>query len=236
MGDMTRAELMSQGGLSANNDDVNSAFVIQWLNNWLKRTAKSWSWPQLKVRIEDLPIAAATKMVTVGKGTFTPLHLHRLLGNYVMWRNSDYTSRGMMLSRQLLDADPDTDESVTLVTQRRGNPNTCKVRVGDGTIYDGAFRIYPDPVQEVQLFLSFDAHIVPGNLSGNQAVPWYPNDRTLEQAVKCAFMELDEGGNGDDATRLEMDKLGRMVVDDRDFDGEAPGDNQAMMLDPSVFR
>lgn len=240
MGDMTRAQLMAHAGLAAGNENALS-FVRTWLDAWLKRTGKSWSWPQLKYRV-TVNVASGDSEVVVGSGEegTTALHLHRLLGQYVFWYTSDKRSRGRMDVRQLLDGNVDKDESATNASDRLGDPDTIKVRVGNGSDKpDGCFRLYPDPVPQRAMIFAFDAHIVVGlgtDTANDNLIPWYPNDKTLLQACKCAIIELDDGGEGNPAFDAQMERLEAMVVADRDFDGEGPGDNQMMALDPGVFR
>ncbi len=232
MGTLTRGELIEQAGLASGNDQT-TTFVETWLNAWLQRTAKSWAWPVLKKRIEDCPIAASapyfnTYVTYVG-------YIHRIF-NPLFYRSSDWKQRGRILISELLDGNPDTDQSVTQVADRLGAPETCKIRLAytiDGQ--QGAFYVYPNPVPDKLYYVSFDAHIIPADLTLDTQIPWYQSDRTLLQACKCALLEFDDGGEGGKALDTAMIKLGAMVIDDRDFDGEGPGDNQVMGLDKSVF-
>lgn len=239
MATRTLAQLMTQGGVAATNEEA-SDYVRQWMNSWLMRTAKSWSWPVLKLRMTKA-VSAGASSVGVGAGIDGITYgVHRLLGNYVYWYTSDRRSKGKMLVRPLLDGDVSKDEDATLAAERLGSPTTCRVRVrvqnpADPDALGGQLVIYPDPVPNVAMTFAFDVHVIPAVIV-DADVPWYPNDRTLEQAVKCAFMEQDDGAEGRASLQTELQRLGQMVVDDRDFDGEGPGDNQMMMLDPSVFR
>lgn len=242
MGTMTRAELLTQGGLEANRDDDVGTFVRTWLDTWLKRTAKSWSWPKLKRPFGSIVLAAGTDSLTVGNGSggITPV-LHRLVGNIILWRNAAYTSQGTIYTRQLIDADSTKDPRTTLAANRRGTPTTAKVRVGvDDTSDEGKFIIEPDPVPSVTLCLAFDAHVIPASIGATSATdsskPWYPSDRTLADAVKVAFLALEDQGQNLPGFVSAMEHLDKLVVADRDFDGEGPGDNQMMGLDQSVFR
>jgi hypothetical protein len=239
MGDLTRAQLLAQSGLSAGNDQADS-YVATWLDAWLKRTAKSWSWPGLKKRVSDLAIAQGSASVACGYGTSTKVagttlsthHIHRLIGGVVFWYvPTSFNPHGRAFVRPLLGADPDNDESASDPATRQGTPSTVKVRQSA----DGALTLYPDPVPDRALYLAFDAHIIPPSLASSSEIPWYPNDKTLLQAVKVALLELDAAGEKDPHFDDEGMKLAAMVVDDRDFDGEQAGDNQMMLLDPSVF-
>lgn len=231
MGTLTRAQLISQAGLASGNDQT-TAFVRTWLDAWLKRTAKSWAWPVLKVRIADLPIAASAVSVDVGNGTFTAHYLHRIF-NPLFFRTSDYKQRGRIFIRELLDGNPDKDETLVQASDRLGAPSTVKIRKKVGSL--GVFTLFPDPAPDKAYLLSLDCHYVPASLAADSSVPWYESDRTLLQACKCALLEYDDGGEGGQAYDKEMQKLAAMVIDDRDFDGEGPGDNVTMGLDKSVF-
>lgn len=244
MSTMTRAALMSQAGLAAGNTQA-SAFVRTWLDAWLQRTAKTWSWPCLKMAISNVPVTTGSIVATLGNGSggVTP-YLHKLLNGVVFWRvQTGYSPNGRAFIRPIGDTDPSTREELIDPSKGRGKPETVKVRMGDVDTpgqSPGVLRLYFDKPTDVPLYLSFDAHVIPaaiGPLAANDTTkPWYPSDRTLIQACKCANLEIDAGGEQDPAHEAEMMKLAAMVVDDRDFDGEQAGDNQLMALDPSVFR
>lgn len=233
MGSLTRLQLINQAGLASGNDQT-SSFVHTWINAWLRRTAKSWAWPYLKQRITALPIAASAASVVVGNGTHSDLIIHRIF-NPLFYRTSDYKQRGRILIRELLDGNPDKDEGVTQASDRLGAPTTVKIRSVTTANIIGRFTLYPDPVPDKAYLIDLDVHALPPDLSGDSSVPWYPSDKTLLQAYKCALLEFDDGGEGGKAFDQEMAKLGAMVIDDRDFDGEGAGDNQVMALDKSVF-
>ena len=226
--------MLAQAQLAAGNDQT-TGFVRTWLDAWLHRTAKSWAWPVLKARIADLPITVGAVSVDVGNGDFVATYIHRIF-NPLFYRNSDYKQRGRIFIRQILDANYDKDESVTLVADRTGAPVTCKIRMKAS---GRAFTIYPDPTPDKQYYISLDAHTIPANIGSAAAndsqVPWYQSDKTLLQACKCALLEYDDGGEEGPALEKGLMKLAAMVIDDRDFDGQGPGDNTLMGLDPSVF-
>lgn len=243
MGDLTRAQLMAQAGLAAGNDQA-SSFIRTWLDAWLKRTAKSWSWPLLRGRVDELSIATGAASVQCGAGvstkidgsTLTTHHIHRLVGGMVYWYvPSAFNPRGVAYVRSLLGGSVDQDQSATSPTNRQGTPSTVKVK----NSADGQLTLYLDPVPDRTLYLAFDVWTVPPSLTsgspGDTEIPWYPNDRTLLQACKVAILELDAAGEKDAHYDDESAKLAAMVIDDRDFDGEQAGDNQVMSLDPSVF-
>lgn len=241
MGILTRQQLMLQAGWAAGNDQA-AVFVRTWLDAWLHRTAKSWSWPCLKRSVTNIPVSAGALGVVVEPGDVDNNYIHKLLNGVVFWRvQSGYQPNGRAFIRPLAETDPNLYEALKDTTQGRGKPETVKVRVGTDTPGEsGALTLLFDKPTDVALYLSFDAHLIPPNIgsasSADTEVPWYPNDRTLLQACKVAILELDAAGERSDHYDAENLKLGAMVVDDRDFDGEQAGDNQVMGLDPSVFR
>lgn len=244
MGDLTRAELMAQAGLAAGTQQAQS-FVRVWLDAWLKRTAKSWTWPMLKLRVTNIAIGTGVASVGVGIGYPTSynaitdsltLHVHRLLNGVVFWRSaSGYSPNGRAFIRPLAGTNPLQDESITDPTTRKGGPATIKVRKSG----DGALLLYPDPTPDRAMLFFMDVHYIPNSIgtlaASDTQVPWYPNDKTILQACKCALLEYSTSGEKSDLYDDESAKLGAMVVDDRDFDGEEAGDNQVMGLDPSIF-
>lgn len=243
MGTKTRAQLISQAALAAGNEQAGD-YIRPWLNDWLQRTGKSWSWPLLHKSVGNLVVPAGQVATPVGVGAATEVqgvlltthHIHRLMGGYVFWRDaSTYNTRGRAFVRPLYDANPDTDERITDPNVRKGLPETLKVR----QTADGALTLYLNPVPDRSLILAFDVHWLPPSMSTDSTddglSPWYPNDRTLEQACKCAILEMDAGGENATVVGDALNTLGAMVVDDRDFDGEQAGDNQEMEMDPSVF-
>lgn len=237
MGTLTRAQLRAQAGLASGNDQ-SSTFVNTWLDAWLQRTAKSWAWPVLKRQVYDLSAPASQAQVNVGYGYNTTVKgvtnlttwIHRIF-NPLFFYTSDKKTRGKVYITELLEGSPDTDPTSSNASDRLGAPSSCHIQKND----DGSMIISLDPVPDKQYYLSFWAQIIPGAIAADTSIPWYPNDRTLLQACKCALLELDDGGEGTDAYNNEMAKLAAMVVDDRDFDGEGPGDNQLMGLDRSTF-
>lgn len=241
MGILTRAELMAQAGLAAGNDQA-ASFVRTWLNTWLQRTAKSWSWPVLKRSTGNIPVDAGSIGVQIEPADVGGNYIHRLLNGTVFWRvQSGYSPSGRAFIRPLSDTNPDIREELIDTSKGRGKPETVKVRTGgDDPGGWGTLTLLFDKATDVALYISFDAHVVPPNLNtleaGDTLIPWYPNDRTLIQACKVAILEIDAAGERDAHYDAENMKLGAMVVDDRDFDGEQAGDNQLMALDPSVFR
>lgn len=117
----------------------------------------------------------------------------------------------------------------------------CIIRQGDGGAHaDRCLRIYLHPVPNITVYLTGTFHVLPrpiGPLEDNDDErPWYPNDRTLEQAVKCAFMEQDDGAESKKNLQDELQRLEAMVITDRDTDGAQAGDNEVMELDASTFR
>lgn len=238
MGTLTRAELLGQAGLAAGNTEA-ASFVRVWLDAWMARTAKSWSWPVLKANISNVSVQTGALSIQLGNGTNgVTQYLHKLLNGTVFWRvQSGYAPNGRAFIKPLSDVDPTTRDGSIDPNQNRGKPETIKVRMDSA--FPGKLTLYFDKPTDVAIYLSFDAHIIPANIGtdadDDTTVPWYPNDRTLLQACKCAILELDAAGEQDPHFDAEMGKLAAMVVDDRDFDGEQAGDNQVMPLDPSVF-
>lgn len=240
MGTNNFAALVSEAGIAASNDQ-GETYAFSWLNNWLSRTAKSWTWPVLKKRVQQLAIAQGAASATVGIGVATKIngtsltthYVHRLIGGYVLWvAQAGYSPRGRADVRPLFDGNPDNDPDLTDPLTRQGAPATVKVRQsGNGTLV-----IYPDPTPDRAMYLNFDVHWIPPNMVLTTETPWYPNDRTLVKACECALMDLDSGGEMNSGLEAELAKLAGMVVDDRDFDGEQAGDNEVMGLDPSVFK
>lgn len=216
---------MVQAGLAAGNDQ-STAFVKTWLNAWLQRTAKSWAWPVLKERVIDLPMSSNN--TPVGLTGFTTMYIHRIF-NPLMYRTSDYKQRGRLFISELLNANVDSDEVTRMTTT--STPSTVKIRQNG----NGKFIIYPNCTPDKTYYVTLDIHYIPTNLTLDTEVPWYPSDKTIIQACKCALLEYDDGGEMGAAFEKSNMTLSAMVIDDRDFDGEGPGDNVIMGLDKSVF-
>lgn len=241
MGDLTRGQLITQAGLAAG-DDTQGDFVRTWLDAWMKRTAKSWTWPMLRKKITNVPMAAGDASVAVGNGTNSTFHIHRLLDGQITWRSaSGFSPRGRMFIRSIAEKDPDTDSDTSDPLTRMGAPELAYIRTGAGNpTVDGIITILPNPTPDRAILLAFDAHIIPAAMTagsaGDTLAPWYPNDRTLLQAVKCAILESGTSAEKSQLYDDEMAKLAAMVIDDRDFDGTQAGDNEVFQLDPQVFR
>lgn len=243
MGTMTRAQLLAQSGLASGNV-VASDYVRNWTDNWLQRTAASWPWPQLQVRLgtgnDSIAVPAGTVAIQVPEdGSGADYLIHKLNGNQLLWYTADRRSRGRILVTDFLKLDPDTDFSTTNASDRLGDPQTARVYTGVEYQY-GTIVLVFNPVPIRDIFISFDAHIIPVKLGATSAgdvnTPWYPADRTLELAFKCAFMEQDDGAESKENLAKELSRLDAMVITDRDLYGSQAGFNEGMQLDPGVFR
>lgn len=246
MGRKTRSELMALAGILANNEEAQS-IVRTWLDDWLQRTAKTWPYPMLKSRASGIAVAAGALGVNVNGGDVgqTGASIHRILNGVIFWRaQTGYNPNGRALIRPFdASVDPSRDISVSDPTQRRGLPETARIYTGvqeTGNAESGSVSIFLDPVPDRAIYLAFDYWMIPAALGSSESFdtlkPWYPNDRTLVEAIKLCILDMDKGDEPDPAHAAQEMKVAGMVIDDRDFDGSQAGDNEFMQLDPNVFR
>jgi hypothetical protein len=113
-------------------------------------------------------------------------------------------------------------------TVNRAMPNACVVKAVSDGIWQVVFNTAAD--QAYSLWMQYQ--ITPDEVDDDE-VPWYPNDRTMQQFVEVqAYKHLKQW----QVYRIENDILAEMVISDRAKYGVVDGSNDSLFLDPNIFK
>lgn len=229
MGTLTRGQIVTEGLLIAGNANLTTR-ANQWLNSWLRSHYRSWPWPFLIRRAQNITLAAGATSLAVGAGQNGITEQIQRVYDPVYVYTSDKKSRALARIRSVIAGPVDMDESALDSTNNRGMPTYFKVRTYDSVWGAWNFQPFPYPDQSYQI--AFDYLIQPADITSDVTVPLYPNDQTMIQAVVAfasRYMKLDGAGS-------ELELLSAMGSDDRLKYGEVPGTNDQLLLDGASFR
>lgn len=226
MGILTRDEIVSEGQLLAGRDDMATQGAA-WLQRWLDAVAASWPWPALQQEVIAVPVTAGQNYVDVGNGNGTVTErILRVLDNCWMY-DTNKTFRQRIRIKHQLSSPADRIAPTT----NTGKPTSAR-------IFQSAFgtwRMYFEPLPDQSYLMTLGYIYLPSVLSSGAAIPWYPNDETMVQAV--AF-KVSEYHNGKDSpvTAAFQQQLAGLVSNDRIRYGSQHGVNDSLILSPSVFK
>lgn len=233
-------ELVSEGTLRAGAESISDRVGAQ-VKLWLRSQAKAFLWPQLKVEYPAIPLAAGVQVLTLGNGDGgVEFEIHRI-NDPIHIYNSTYTAKADVRIRtdwasSIANA---ISEKLDDPAKTRGLPDMAKVRMNrnrtsgiDRTDLVGRYDLVFNRVADQNYLLEVSMYLVPSDPSGSQ-VPWFPNDRTVEQAVYYnALKHLKDPSASD-----ELELLAKMVGQDRLAEGMKPGiSDGGIGMDPSTFR
>lgn len=228
MGTLTRGQIVTEGLLLAGNANLVDR-ANQWLNSWLRSHYRSWPWPFLIRRAQNITLSAGATSLLVGGGNNGITEQVQRLYDPVYVYTADKKSRAIARIRSVIAGPVDMDESALNPSDNIGMPAYFKVR--SGTTW-GTWQLEPYPYPNQNYNLAFDYLIQPADITSDATVPVYPNDQTMIQAVvawSSRYMKL-EGAGG------ELELLSAMGSDDRLKYGEVPGINDQLQLDGASFR
>ena len=231
MGMLTRAEIVSEGQLLAGRDDM-ATEAAKWLQRWLDSVAASWPWPQLLVENTVVPVSAGQTAVPVaaavsGFGTLAAIGGVTQVRDNVWVYNPARTWRSRLRIKHTLGDPADQIGPTSDI----GRPQFARV-LSSGP-FAWSLRLNPIPNEDIQLLIP--VQVLGARLSSDTAIPWYPNDETMVQAV--AF-KVSEYHNGKDSpvTGAFQQQLAGLVSNDRIRYGSVSGINDTLPLDRNVFR
>lgn len=234
MGALTRAKIVLEGLQLSGNTSL-TTLANGWLNDWLRSTAMSWPWPSLQRRAPSVPLAQGALDVSLGGGANGIIPEIRDIISPIWMYTSDYSYKGKIPIRNSTDGDLVEDETVNNPATYIGPPERFKLRADP--ITEGKFNLFPTPFPDRDYLLAIDFFVIPLSIDdsvlGDALKPWYRNDRTMVQAVKC--YSLDHQSKGEEYM-AELQVLENMVVTDRMKFGEITGTNDHMGLNSAVFR
>lgn len=225
MGELTAQELITEGGLLAGRDDLGARLAVQ-LPMWLDSVAVSWPWPMLKKTATGLALPAGSTYLSLGRTGLVTDRISRIIDN-VWCYTSDFVNRQRVRIRS---SPSEPTNSIRDTTVNRGMPTEARVSETSA----GVWRWEPSPVPDVAYLLALDYSYMP-TWGGLSAVPWYPNDATIMQAV--AMMALAFADGPDQAsTRAQQAQVNAMLAADRIRFGQAVGENDTLKLNLNYFR
>lgn len=232
MGRYTRTELIAAGQARVGNNSTAVTTRIQTeFQAWLDRQYAGWSWPFLKKRATGLTLAQGATSLTVGAGsggvTLEIIKLVSPLGFYT----TDRSTKGKAHIVPSADSDVSYDETLASSSTFIGTPTEFKARHGS---VRGSWDLVPLPFPDRALLLSIDYYGLPAIL-GASDIPIYPADSTLIDAI-AAMVHDDQYGPADPRTVTAWDRVSSKMAYDRSTYGSAPGENDRLDLDTSVFR
>lgn len=238
MGQLTRGIIIKEGMLLGGDDTI-QVRVNTWLQEWLDSQYRAWPWPFLQQRASNVALATGTQAVAFGNGAVVATPVQRVLSPIYVG-SSDYGTKARAYVSQLGDHDTDQDETLNNPSTFRGLPAHFRVRPSATTW--GTWSLIPLPFPDKAYVAHVDYLMQPAALSAivsttdlaaDTAVPLYPNDRTMIQAVKTAVLEWNKNA---DQWKMNLDILASMVIDDKHKFGEVAGANDFTGLDGSVFK
>ena len=226
-------EIISEGLLLAGDTSLTTRAVV-WLNQWLRSQYRAWPWPFLQTRASGLTLSASSGSMTVGSGIggVTP-DIQRVIDPVYLYTTAK-TIRGTLRIQQLNSGPIEADIDARLST-RTGTPTSLKLRPSN-SVY-GRWLFIFDPIPDQAYLFSFDYLQQPDDeataaASGGTAIPLYPNDRTMVQAVMVHALKY----MADERLLPEQELLRVMCLDDRVKYGQSPGVNELWGMDPSTFK
>lgn len=234
MGAKTLGTIIDEGMTLGNRDDADcEAWVLAWVNNWLRQTYMSWDYPFLHRSREALSLAAGTTSLDVGAGqSGITIEIQRVLDPIWVYK-SDYSYKGQARIRQLIGGnDTRFEDRIQDTTVNRGAPIQVRVRPHSTTY--GRHSLIFLPVPDAAYLLAFDYIGLPANLVAADT-PIYPNDSTLVQAALAAT-HLFADGQSSAEYKDALVVLSTKVTEDKARFGATPGVNDLLPLDGGVFR
>jgi hypothetical protein len=229
MGVMTRTQLVSAALNEAGNTSL-TTLAQGWLNDWLDSSAAGWPWPQIQRRIGNVALVTGTQSLSVGAGSGgITLRVLRIIDPIWVY-SSDYSTRVRARVLPITQSALEWDETINDPTRNLGVPTRFKIRTDETTFFK--WSLIPTPVPDRDLLLALDYLCIPAQLTGDSQVPWYPNDRTIRQAIKVAALAYMKRA---DELQGEREMLKSFVTEDKVKYGEIPGTNDQLGLDPATF-
>jgi len=229
MGVLNRGQLVAAGLLEAGNTSL-TTLANGWLNDWLDSTALAWPWPVLQRRIAGVALASGTQSLSFGNGAAgVSVRVSRVIDPIWVY-DSLYSTKVRARIIPLLGTGAGWDESINDPSTNIGIPQRFKLRADESVAK--RWSLIPTPVPDRALLLAIDYICIPAQLAADATVPWYENDRTIRQAIKCAALnhmkKVEE-------LQAEREVLRSYSIEDRVKFGEQPGTNDQLGLDPAVF-
>ena len=225
MGASIFSEIVSEGLLQAGDTSLTTRANFA-LKKWLRSQAEGFLWPQLKGN-EQVAVGANSEDFDIGAGDGgVTEEIFRINDPMKIWETGSETLAGMANIRVKTDWD---DTLVNPFDGSQGKPTEARLKQNTTK---GSWTVSFDHETDRAYTVYVNYYYIPAD-PATSAVPWYPNDRTMVQAVYVEALKYKKDPN----YRNELDLLAGMVRQDRMNHGIKPGINDAgIPLNKSIFR
>lgn len=224
MGEKTAQQLITEGGLLAGRDDQGDR-ILQILPMWLDSMAQSWPWPVLKKTATSVALGGGATSLTLGRTGVITDRISRVLDNVWVY-TSDYKTRGRVRIREAGRGEP---YAIFDPATNTGMPTEARV----AKTSMGVWTLQPWPIPDKAYVLAIDYIYMPA-FGGSGVAVWYENDFTTLNAIRAMVLEEVDGPE-QRSTQAAWQEVTSMAANDRLRYGQAPGQNDTLQLDDSVF-
>lgn len=229
MGAQTLQTLIDEGLLEAGNSAIETRAKFLF-KQWLRSQAAGFRWPQIHREIAAVPLGSSVQRVSIGAGANGVAERVQLIDDPIKLYKTDGSAYAdVRVQTQWAVGNSTGNDVVIPAAQNSGRPSYCRV-LYSATV-DGRWDMVFDKVADQAYLLQVSLDIMPAD-PADAAAPWYPNDRTMVQAVNALarkYMRADDW-------RDEMELAASMVLDDRMKYGIVPGKNDVLALDSRTYR
>lgn len=230
MGHLTRAQIVARGLLQAGRTDITVGANTDF-NTWLQSVYASFQWPFLRRRKEAIALASGVQSLSFGLGSNgEDLEVSEIKDPALLYDSTYSTS----LRLPVISVDNPqiiSDETLNNPVSFAGTPLRVKV-MPDVTSW-GKWNLIFTPFPNRNFYVALDYIVQPADIDDDDTVPLYPNDRTMIQAVKVDALNYMKKY---EAYGIELQVLDALIEKDKLRYGQVKGNNDAMLLDSSVFR
>lgn len=208
----TRGQIIAEALSTVGRDEL-STLAQGWLQRWLDSVAQSWDWPQLRTEMlgYELNGAAANgagQQFGSG-GTPTTGPASRVVQIYDnIWL---YLADGSMHQKvPLIKFLRDPKDKLAVEGVNRGIPT--QILAEKSNTSQGRFNLYVYPEPNQTYLLSVPYRFIPGALSSDSDVPWFPDDETMVMAVMYKAWSQVDGPASENALKCQQDLAALLSV------------------------
>lgn len=230
MGARTRSSIVSAGLALAGRGDL-TTLANGWLDDWLRDQYKAWPWPQLQKRKITIALATGATNVDIGAGSSGVTNEIIRIHDPIYIYSSDYRIRDLVRLSALVGSGSDMQLDIQDSTLNRGRPSYAKARPYSGGT-EGKWNLAFDTTADQDYLLALDYVEMPAALADGDR-PVFPSDEVMVMAIQSKTLSFMQ-------RYAEADVLDRKIdaklLTARTYQGESPGLNDSIGLDPNVFR
>lgn len=229
MGARTRASIVSAGLALAGRGDL-TTLANGWLEDWLRDQYKAWPWPQLQKRKITVPLVTSSISLDIGAGSGGVTNEIIRIHDPVYIYSVDYRVRDIIRLTALVGADSEMQLDIQDSTVRRGRPAYAKARpFADGL--EGKWNLAFDCAADQDYLLALDYVEMPAALTDADR-PVFPSDEIMLMVIQAKTLDFMQRFQESMQLWLRIDAK---LLTARTYQGESPGLNDSIGLDPNVF-